>query len=168
LKPQGLLILSSPDKAEYSDRQNFENPFHVRELYRSELETLISRSFPACRILGQRLLFHSVIYDQGKAGRLEVQTALGNAELASGRLVHAPMYFIALCAGSEELLPAAAAGVWLFDDADDTVYRHYQHEIRKNMQAGGVLARHQARIKELEQELTRRPTPWWQRWIKGG
>ena len=57
LKPDGFLVLSSPDKAEYSDQSGFENEFHVRELYRDELETLIKREFPACRVLIQLLSF---------------------------------------------------------------------------------------------------------------
>ena len=61
LKPDGCLILSSPDKAIYSDAQNSVNEFHVKELYRDELEMLIGRYFPAFHLLGQKLMFHSAI-----------------------------------------------------------------------------------------------------------
>ena len=44
LKPDGFLILSSPDKAIYSEQQDSENEFHVKELYRHELEELIQRT----------------------------------------------------------------------------------------------------------------------------
>lgn len=37
LKPGGLLIISSPDRLNYSDKQNYSNPFHVKELYYDEL-----------------------------------------------------------------------------------------------------------------------------------
>ncbi|MDH5699723.1 MAG: class I SAM-dependent methyltransferase, partial [Nitrospirota bacterium] len=33
LRPDGLVLISSPDKAEYSDRPQFANAFHVKELY---------------------------------------------------------------------------------------------------------------------------------------
>lgn len=168
LRPHGLLILSSPDRAEYSDRQGFDNPFHVRELYRGELEQLISASFPACRILGQKLMFHSAVYDEEGADRVTLQTLSGEGELVPGRVPHPPMYFIALCAGEEDALPDTRSGLWLFDDADESVYRHYHHEVRKNMEAGGILAGHQARIAELEQELERRARPWWRRWLSRG
>ena len=36
LRPRGLLIISTPDKLEYSDKPGFRNPFHVKELYREE------------------------------------------------------------------------------------------------------------------------------------
>jgi len=62
LKPDGVLILSSPDKAVYSDQQESSNEFHVKELYRDELEALIGQNFGAWRLLGQKLMFHSVIW----------------------------------------------------------------------------------------------------------
>ena len=166
LKPDGLLILSSPDKAEYADKRGFDNPFHVRELYRAELEALIEPLFPAFRILGQKLMFHSVIYAEEAARRATVQTLREDGELENGPIALPPMYFIALCAAREDLLPEAAAGLWLFDDERESVYRHYHHEIRKNMEAGGILARLQARIEELEQTAVPARLPWWRRWMK--
>ena len=40
LAPGGLLLLSSPDKRTYSEVAGFANEFHVRELYREELDAL--------------------------------------------------------------------------------------------------------------------------------
>jgi hypothetical protein len=60
--------------------------------------------------------------------------------------LHDPVYFIALCAASAADLPEPGAGLSLFDDAGETVYAHYHHEIRKNMAAGEILA-------EREREL---------------
>ncbi|MGC1818205.1 MAG: class I SAM-dependent methyltransferase, partial [Casimicrobiaceae bacterium] len=37
LAPGGLLVLSSPNRLEYSDARSYRNPFHVRELDRGEL-----------------------------------------------------------------------------------------------------------------------------------
>ena len=36
LVPGGVLMISSPDKLEYSDIPNYSNEYHVRELYRGE------------------------------------------------------------------------------------------------------------------------------------
>src|SRR5687767_5056473 len=38
LAPDGALVLSSPDKRTYSEAAGFRNEYHVRELYRDELE----------------------------------------------------------------------------------------------------------------------------------
>jgi len=38
LKPDGMAIISSPDKAIYTDKPEYHNSFHVKELYREEFE----------------------------------------------------------------------------------------------------------------------------------
>src|SRR5206468_9714502 len=53
LAPGGVLLLSSPDKREYSDRRGYANPFHVKELYREELAALVARRFAAIEWYGQ-------------------------------------------------------------------------------------------------------------------
>jgi hypothetical protein len=58
-------------------------------------------------------------------------------------LAYPPLYYIAACA--LQPLPALPA-MHLFGDAEESVYAHYNHEIRKNMAAGH-------RIQELEREV---------------
>jgi ubiquinone/menaquinone biosynthesis C-methylase UbiE len=41
LRPRGLLVISSPDRREYSDTIGNRNPFHVKELDREEFEQLL-------------------------------------------------------------------------------------------------------------------------------
>lgn len=53
LKPNGLLILSSPDKLYYSDLVNFKNEFHVKELYKKELIDLVNKYFKNTQLLNQ-------------------------------------------------------------------------------------------------------------------
>src|SRR5207237_10758999 len=55
LKPEGLVVLSSPNRAEYSDARETRNEFHVRELYRDELTRLLARHFVATRWFRQRV-----------------------------------------------------------------------------------------------------------------
>ena len=81
LKPDGCLILSSPDKATYSDDQNSVNEFHVKELYRDELETLIGRYFPAYQLLGQKLMFHSAIWSLDGIDRVALDQVSSNRRL---------------------------------------------------------------------------------------
>jgi SAM-dependent methyltransferase len=198
LKPGGFLLISSPDKAVYSERLQNRNPFHVRELYRDELEALLGRHFPACRLWGQKLGFHSAIWSlDGKPGvRFEQEDGEGMRQAPAPRHElalrhnpappHDPVYFIALCAASEADLPEPGAGLSLFDDAGETVYAHYHHEIRKNMAAGEILAererelaererRHERELAALRAELAQaraakrpRPRPWWRRLFGDG
>lgn len=53
LKPDGMLIISSPDKAFYSDKFNRTNPYHKKELYYEEFKKLLQNHFD-----------HSVFYYQ--------------------------------------------------------------------------------------------------------
>jgi SAM-dependent methyltransferase len=168
LKPDGILILSSPDKAVYSEQQGVENEFHVRELYLHELEQLLEGTFPARLILGQKLMFHSVIWARDEIARLDTQTLGEDGDLTEGRIGAAPVYFIVLCAAREDCLPDVAGRLWLFDDATESVYAHYYHEIRKNMAAGGILAERDAEIRSLRQRLDQRAEPWWRRWFRRG
>ena len=158
LAPGGLLILSSPDKRTYSDATGFRNEHHVRELYREELEALLAPRFPAVRLFGQKLLFQSAIWDLGaQPARVETVTAGPDGAPSAEGLAYAPLYFIAVCAKSAGELPRdLEARVHLFGDSNESVYAHYQHEIRHNIAAGGVMAELERKLAECEAESSRK------------
>lgn len=175
LKPDGFLLISSPDKAVYTDQLQNRNEFHLRELYRPELEALLTAHFQAWRLWGQRLLFHSAIWRLDGSGDENPGTGFlqeaGPGVRASAQPPQDPVYFLAVCAGAEEDLPEPAQALSLFDDAGQSVYAHYYHEIRKNMATGEALA---ARDRELERlraaldaqrdaTVHRPPRSWWRR-----
>jgi len=172
LGPRGFLLLSSPDKAVYSDKLQNRNEFHVRELYRDQLESLLREHFPAFRMFGQKLVFQSAIWSlDGDEGVGFVQEHEGTVS-AYSRPSHEPVYFIALCAASRDCLPPVVQGLSLFDDTEESVYSHYYHEIRKNMAAGELLAAKDREIAELKSArgaaASGRPRPpWWRRFLGG-
>jgi SAM-dependent methyltransferase len=146
LADDGLLLVSSPDRHAYSDVAGFANPFHVRELYRAELLDLLMPHFGEVRLYGQKLLFQSALWAlDSEPGRCVVDTGSASAEPAPG-FGQAPLYFIAACA--RRRLPDSLPDVSLFGDREESVYAHYNHEVRANMAAGG-------RIAELEAEIAR-------------
>jgi SAM-dependent methyltransferase len=148
LAPGGVLLLSSPDKETYSDARGYRNEHHVRELYRGELEALLARHFGAVRLFAHKLLFQSAIWPlQAAPAAIETLTGHAGSTRVDTTLAYAPLYFLAVCARNEGELPAeASVRASLFGDAEESVYRHYDHEVRKNMGAG-------LRIQELEREL---------------
>lgn len=184
LTDDGLLLISSPDKRTYSDISGFRNEFHVRELYRDELLVLLRRHFPSVRLYGQKLLFQSVLWalDEGdaKASGYVAATATQDGASISDNLDYAPLYFIAVCSKRE--LPLALPGLALFGDREESVYAHYNHEVRKNMAAGGRIAELEAELDTLRNETAKlrasqavsteppaagsikEPRPWWRRW----
>lgn len=147
----GLLLISSPDKRTYSDLTGQRNEHHVRELYRDELEALLARHFPARRLYGQKLLFQSAIWSlDAPPERFAASTCAGDGRVEPG-LGYAPLYFIALCARRHEDLPAATERLasW-FGDAAESVYQHYNEEVRKHIAAGTRLIEIERRLAELE------------------
>ena len=46
LRPDGLLIMSSPNRELYSEAQNYKNPFHVREMNKQEFTDLLGTPVP--------------------------------------------------------------------------------------------------------------------------
>lgn len=162
LADDGVLVISSPDKRVYSELAGFRNEFHVRELYREELLELLRPHFPHLRLYGQKLLFQSALWtlDDG-AGRASVATAAERGATIDAGFDYAPMYFIAVCA--KRALPEALPALSLFGDREESVYTHYNHEIRKNIAAGTRIAELEAEIERLRgQAAAARPRDW--RW----
>jgi SAM-dependent methyltransferase len=145
LSPDGILLLSTPDKRTYSDLTGFVNEHHVRELYRDEFEALIDARFRHRRLFGQKLLFQSVLWEAGSSA-WDAAVADAAGQVTAG-LDYAPVYYVAACAQSEAPL-TALPGLHLYGDRDEAVYAHYYAEIRKGIAAGG-------RIVELEEALQR-------------
>lgn len=180
LAGDGFLLISSPDKAVYTEQLGNDNPFHARELYRHELEDLLAGEFPAVRLLGHKLAFHSMIWPLAPPIADEPGQTFGPVlhQEQDGVTARLPrpggdaVYFIALCAAAEKFLPQVEQQLWLFDDAAQSVYRHYHHEIRKNMLAGEILQGKEREIEALQAALRelqdRPPRPWWRRLFGDG
>ncbi len=151
LGADGMLIVSSPDKRTYSDLAGFRNEFHVRELYRDELLKLLGAHFPHVHLYGQKLLFQSAIWSvDGASNGLSAATAAeAGARVAYG-LHYEPLNLISICTRQPVTsLPELA----LFGDREESVYQHYNREVRKNMVAGGRIAELEAAIAALRGEL---------------
>jgi SAM-dependent methyltransferase len=169
LDPGGFLVISSPDKAIYTDRYHTDNEFHVRELYREELDELLDEQFPARNFLSQKLLFHSAIWSRDAESGCVLHQS-GEQEISTrNEPGHEGMYYIVVCAADQEYLPRLEHNLWLFDDQAESVYAHYHHEIRKNMSAGNLLAAKEQELQQLRTELAKhisRPAEsasWWRR-----
>jgi SAM-dependent methyltransferase len=169
LQPGGFLLISTPDKAIYTDQQNNRNEFHVAELYRHDFEALLGDHFPAYRLWGQKLVFQSAIWSLEPFPGVSVHHERDGEVSTRSSPGHDPVYLIALCAADAESLPSMDIGLSLFDDTEESVYEHYYHEIRRNMATGGLLQEKDREIAELKRALEKAttPLPWWRR-LRGG
>jgi SAM-dependent methyltransferase len=152
LAPGGLLLLSSPNKAEYTDRRGYENPYHVAELYRDELSALLAECYPHTTWFGQGIGFCSTILAE-TANRAQGEL-VGRADEAAGvgspRLD--PLYFLVGCAATPEALERLRLGYSVLGDPDDAIYRDYRDTYRKFVAASEAVGVFRAREAELERE----------------
>jgi SAM-dependent methyltransferase len=125
LRPEGLFVLSSPNKLEYSDRRSFANPYHVRELYRDALASLLAPRFPHTKWFGQRMSFFSVVWpEQGEAAAEVFEVAEASAADATpghGR----PLYFIVAASRDAATIAAIVPRLSVLADRDEWVYSDY-------------------------------------------
>ncbi|MCW0392671.1 MULTISPECIES: glycosyltransferase [Xanthomonas] len=123
LKPDGVLVMSSPNRPIYSDARNYRNEFHVRELDFDEFSTLLGRQFPAVDFYGQRMSSGSLMLPlQGSRDHYRAFTSTGTVE---NRTVDADkiMYFVAVCAATKDGLPCMPASFYV-DGESDLYARH--------------------------------------------
>ncbi len=127
LAPDGVLVLSCPNKLEYSDKRGFTNEFHVKELYRDELAELVATRFPECAWYGHRATFYSVIAPEGPPGALAqlVEVEEARPDDAAAVLAH-PLYFVLVASRSHAALQGIAPALSVLADRGDWVYRDYE------------------------------------------
>ena len=149
LKPDGLVVLSCPNKLEYSDKRQFANEFHVKELYRDELAALVSAKFPALQWYGQRPSFFSVIAPEGAgaaAGELR-EVSEKDPSSADEALAH-PLYFLLAASRSQAAIEALAPLLSVLSDRDDWVHQDYEKVMRD---LGGAAREREAALKLVKE-----------------
>ena len=100
LKPEGVLLISSPDRKEYSEVPGYDNPYHVKELTTDEFSTLLSQYFSSVKLYGQRVEYGSILGPIGGAPddmRSFEATSTGYTETVG---VSRPVYILALATNS--------------------------------------------------------------------
>jgi 2-polyprenyl-3-methyl-5-hydroxy-6-metoxy-1,4-benzoquinol methylase len=63
LKPNGILIISTPNKKVYTDQSGYNNPYHVCEFYPEEFKSFLNQEFSNIRMYNQELYMTSVIVE---------------------------------------------------------------------------------------------------------
>lgn len=110
LRPGGLMIMSSPDKLEYTERANHANAYHVKELYAEEFQQLVERYFTHVAILGQRVLYASAILPSGRPGESIHYHREHGAGIQSAHGLVRPCYQVAVA--SDAAMPSLAGSLF--------------------------------------------------------
>ena len=99
LKSGGLLIISSPDKLNYSDVRNYKNPFHKKELYEDEFKNLLNKYFKNTLFLRQQSTYCSRIIPNVITGYVEYE---GDFNSVQEKENLQPLFIVAVA--SDELI----------------------------------------------------------------
>ena len=134
LKPNGKLLISTPNKAIYSDLFHYSNEFHVKEFYYEEFVTFLKKYFKNVVVLHQSNAVMSVIYPV-KDGSLDFWN---NEDLDEVK------YLIAIC--SDEEITNDYSGVAKF--YSETKFSQLNKRILELQDAEEVRNKH---IKKLDQ-----------------
>ena len=155
LAPGGVLLVSCPNKAEYTDKRRTENEFHVKELYRAELDALVRKRFAHATWYGQKPSFYSVIAPEASVANGELIEVAekspdhGEAQLAS------PVYYILVAGRDRAAVDAVAPTLSVLADLGDWAYNDWFKVMRESEAA-------HRRLRELElAAVTRRGWPEW-------
>ena len=146
LRPGGVLIISSPDKKEYSILPNYRNPFHVRELFKEEFEDLIRAYFKNLTLLSQRIVYGSGIFPDTGAFQI---TGYDINDTSCGRhgLAH-PLYLILIASG--EAVPILSGGLIEQRVAESGIVKNYALE---QLKMSEDIAQLGEKVRPLEEQL---------------
>ncbi|MGF6241001.1 GT2 family glycosyltransferase/SAM-dependent methyltransferase [Paraburkholderia sp. GAS38] len=159
LRPGGFLILSSPNKKVYSDDRNYQNEFHVKELYFEELDALVKRHFSDVTYFGQRLATSSIILPEDRRDTSYTAHTLSDDVVAGCTpKLDAIMYFLAVCSKDSGSVPSKLQASVFFEEGSDLYARQDEIIEWANRQTDEVAARDKE-IFRLQTEFEER-TKW--------
>jgi len=166
LKPKGVFIVSTPNKAIYTDKFHVQNPFHFREYYQDEFHDLIKKFFDQVVVLGQNVSPTSNIWALSKTipndhlvvfEDVVVKESSGFIPIESSRKT--PFFFIAVATNDSNIVNTPSAYMIddsreLFAEKDKILFNAIQEKDSEILQRDWKLAdqdvRLKARIEELE------------------
>ena len=159
VKDDGLFIVSTPNKAAYTDARDHHSRFHVKELDFDELKSLLRRYFVHMRIFGQRVYTGSNMWsvDQQKSrGYMEEVVKKGDMEFyfAEGTSKE-PFFFVALASNTSLKPSTSFTNSWLTDASDAFFNEHRRQLAELNREKVAQVNRLESRIHSLKSHIHR-------------
>ena len=150
LRPEGICIISSPEKYEYSIERNYSNPFHVKELYRHEFERLMAINFKHVAMFGQRVVYGSGIFREDFPEKIYTYGASTDPQCpVSG--MQRPVYLIAVA--SDATLPLTVSSFFDQPFSESEVTRDWLSVVAERDGQISVLREQEVRLQEQVRDL---------------
>lgn len=149
--PEGLAVISTPDRDIYSPDGVRHNEHHVRELNAAEFRQLLSERFEHVRVFGQQFQLMSVIDEIDREGDPSATAAYADASghRVDGAPSRRPVYLIAVCGHDAEAVRSVPLPDWhAFNDVDGALFAHYEEQIRRLQEVDVALERAQRELRE--------------------
>jgi len=153
LTDDGVLVLSAPNRPEYSESRGYVNPYHRHEHDRAELERLLRVTFPAIAWHAQRVWLGSTVWREG--GGSDAEALSGDASRVDTASLPAPMYFIVVAARRASALPPRAPALSLFSDAGETELKRAATSAAEAIRLDGLLKSRESVVVERDAQLAR-------------
>ncbi|MGI8827979.1 MAG: glycosyltransferase [Chloroflexota bacterium] len=165
LRPGGVFIVSTPNKLTYTDLPQHSNPFHAKELYLKDFQSLLGSQFGHVKILGQKVQPVSYLWDlSAQPSHLdEYRLALSQAGFRPSDEPVPFVYMVAVCSDVEVVPPSASILVDISDQLDKERDAAIEHLNTRVMDLDKCMAEKDrdaevtaGHVRELAQELARK------------
>ena len=155
LRNDGILIISSPNKLEYSDKPNYTNPYHIKELYKEDFTELLNNYFSKSKCFGQKCIENkSYIWNEENEKKTTLIYKVNTGCFEIRNIEFIPVYDIIIA--SDKALPEIIdSALYIEKNGDETVneeLNRYNEELKSNNEE---LNRYNEELNRYNEELNR-------------
>jgi O-antigen biosynthesis protein len=122
----GIALVSTPNKAVYSDAREYVNPFHVCELYLDDFVALLKKHFRYIEVVGQQIRAGSLLSSNSADASFEV---IVEPPPGVEKTALEPVYYLAICSNEMLRIPIPARSAYV--DPADGLFLETKEEIHK-------------------------------------
>ena len=151
LKPDGILIISTPNKLTYSDIPYYKNEFHIKEFYIDEFLNFLRPKFKYIELLGQKIFTSSYIWSHENNSRGFIEYNIKPTDdgfVVSHNREKEILYAITICSNNEPCKVSSS----ILIDKENQLIKHKNSLIEQKIQEIALKDRHIA-LKDEELAL---------------
>jgi GT2 family glycosyltransferase/2-polyprenyl-3-methyl-5-hydroxy-6-metoxy-1,4-benzoquinol methylase len=154
LAADGIFLVSTPNKMLYTDEAEFNNPFHVHELYFDEFKAQLEHHFRQVKFLGQRIFCNSHIWSIFPEERTQPSEFVIERSSREFTFVDiekcAPVYFVAV---ASDVIADLGGQMSVLLDLSNQLINHRDHAIDRLEAERNELTARASQLAAVQNEL---------------